>query len=84
MEDQPDGDFGRLDILYRRGDIWKIVDFKTDRLSSLQAIDQDRQQRYRLQLERYARAVQQQLGVTPQAAICYLDVAGRIELVSIP
>ena len=83
VEDQPDGDFGRLDILYRRGDIWKIVDFKTDRISSLKDIDPDRQQRYRLQLERYARAVQQQLGVAPQAAICYLDVAGRIEMVSI-
>ena len=84
VEDQPDDDFGRLDILYRVGNTWKIVDFKTDRLSSLQAIDPDRQQRYRLQLERYARAVQQQLGVAPQAAICYLDVAGRIEMVSIP
>ena len=66
------------------GDTWKIVDFKTDRLSSLQAIDPERQQRYRQQLERYARAVQLQLGVAPQAAICYLDVAGCIEMVSIP
>jgi ATP-dependent exoDNAse (exonuclease V) beta subunit len=84
IEDQPDDDFGRLDILYRRDDIWKIVDFKTDRISSLQQIEEIRKQRYQEQLMRYARAVQDQLGVTPQAAICYLDVNSRIEMVSIP
>lgn len=84
IEDQPDDDFGRLDILYRRDDIWKIVDFKTDRISSLQQIAEIRKQRYQEQLMRYARAVQDQLGVTPQAAICYLDVNSRIEMVSIP
>ncbi|TFG67212.1 MAG: hypothetical protein E4H27_09275, partial [Anaerolineales bacterium] len=83
VEDQPDDDIGRLDILYRRGDTWKIVDFKTDRIKSLQEIDPTRQQRYHLQLERYARAVQDQLGVTPQAFICYLDVNNRIEVVAV-
>lgn len=84
VADQPDDDFGRLDILYRVADTWKIVDFKTDRIPSMETIDPDRRQRYRLQLERYASAVRQQLDVAPQAAICYLDVAGKIEIVSIP
>lgn len=83
MEDQPDDDIGRLDILYRRGDIWKIVDFKTDQIKSMQDFDPTCQQRYHLQLQRYARAVQDQLGVTPHPFICYLDVNNRIEVVAV-
>jgi ATP-dependent helicase/nuclease subunit A len=80
VEDEPLNDRGRLDILYHTPQGWKIVDFKTDRLDSLQKLDPERRATYRNQLQRYLQAVQTQLGVTPTAQICFLDVNGRLEL----
>ena len=77
----PDGEQGRIDLLFRTGDgpdaAWTLVDFKSDRLASEQAraalvADEG----YRAQIERYAAAVEALLGVRPRCLLCLLDDRG--------
>ena len=70
---------GAIDLLYRRGGRWTVVDFKTDRVrneAEMEWIIRDKG--YRMQLERYAQAVEQLLGKRPQARLCFLDVGGNV------
>ncbi|MFN8464988.1 MAG: UvrD-helicase domain-containing protein [Caldilineaceae bacterium] len=70
---------GQIDLLFRRGYSWTLVDFKTDRV-------RDEHERasllgargYGAQVARYAAAVQHYLGVTPRCILCLLDDQGRI------
>jgi ATP-dependent exoDNAse (exonuclease V) beta subunit len=57
---------GRIDLLYRRGDRWIVVDYKTDRLED--------PERYRTQAGIYARAAQLALGLPapPEFRLLYL------------
>ena len=77
----PDGSAsarGTIDLLYRTGDGWTLVDFKTDRTKDrahMEAIIQEKG--YDEQVRRYAEAVQAILGATPRALLCFLDVGGR-------
>jgi ATP-dependent helicase/nuclease subunit A len=58
---------GQIDVLARRGDRWTLVDYKSGR--------QRHDDEYRGQLELYALACRELLGVTPaRAVIYYLDL----------
>jgi len=73
---------GAVDLLYRRGGRWVVVDFKTDRIQHEGELERVLVEKgYRRQLERYASAVEQLLGERPRAILCFLDVAGRVRLV---
>jgi ATP-dependent exoDNAse (exonuclease V) beta subunit len=66
---------GIIDLLYRAGNDWVIIDFKTDRTNSEEharaIIDQNN---YDRQLARYVQALQAQLGVTPRARLVFLNL----------
>ena len=71
---------GYIDLLYRKGDTWHIVDFKTDSIRS----DQEREEligNYNRQLQRYQSAVKSLIGQAAQAQLCFLDDNGRVKLV---
>ncbi len=69
---------GTIDLLYREGTLWTLVDFKTDRVPSDAGLDVwIREQGYDQQLARYVAALQQVRGLTPRAVLCFLDVAGQ-------
>ncbi len=73
-------DSGRIDLLYRVNDAWHLLDFKSDEIRDddglANALDE-----HRPQVRRYAEAVQQLLGETPQAALCFLDAMGEVKVV---
>ncbi|HHW88908.1 MAG TPA: UvrD-helicase domain-containing protein [Chloroflexi bacterium] len=66
--------FGQIDLLYRAGGRWTLVDFKSDRLRDERArdallADGD----YQAQIERYLTAVEGFLGERPRGLLCLLD-----------
>jgi ATP-dependent exoDNAse (exonuclease V) beta subunit len=73
-------DSGRIDLLYRVNDAWHLLDFKSDEIRDdddlANALDE-----HRPQIGRYTAAVQQLLGETPQAALCFLDAMGEVKVV---
>ncbi len=75
-------DSGRIDLLYRVNNVWHLMDFKSDEIRDdddlAKALDE-----HRPQIGRYIAAVQQLLGETPQAALCFLDAMGEVKLVNI-
>jgi ATP-dependent exoDNAse (exonuclease V) beta subunit len=73
----------RIDLLYRQGDRWHIVDFKSDDITDELTL-RDRIARYRPQLVRYAAAVRAILGVSPTASLCLLNDRGAVHVVPIP
>jgi len=73
-------DIGTMDLLYRDGEGWTIVDFKTDELRDREALD-DAVKRHRPQMMRYKRAIRDLLSTDAQALICFLDYQGEVECV---
>ncbi len=73
-------DSGRIDLLYRVSDTWRLMDFKTDELRDEDALANALDE-HRPQIGRYAAAVQQLMGETPQAALCFLDAMGKVKIV---
>ncbi len=72
---------GTIDLVYRTGENWTLVDFKTDRAKNrahMEAII--REEAYDSQVARYVRAMQTLLNASPRALICFLDVSGKIEV----
>jgi len=69
-----------IDLLYRDGDGWGIIDFKTDPILS-PGYREDLIIKYSPQVRRYQRAVKQLLGVEAKASICFLDDHGQVTLV---
>jgi ATP-dependent helicase/nuclease subunit A len=73
---------GVLDLLYRTAEGWRIIDFKTDSISSpgerARLVDD-----YTAQLRRYANAVVSLLGQPVTAHICFLDDQGKVSLVNL-
>jgi len=72
----------RIDLLYRQGDQWHIIDFKSDDIADEMAL-RDRIDRYRPQLVRYAEAVRAVFGVQPAASLCLLNDRGGVQLVPV-
>ncbi len=73
---------GYIDLLYQNAEGLQVLDFKTDSIHSAEQLDQLVGQ-YTRQMNRYEEVVNLLLGQTAQARICFLDVNGNIELVSI-
>jgi ATP-dependent exoDNAse (exonuclease V) beta subunit len=69
---------GIIDLLYRSGEEWMIIDFKTDQADSpAEAEELIRRDGYDQQLGHYARAVAEQLGVRAKTRIVFLNVKGH-------
>lgn len=66
-----------IDLLYRSGDQWRIVDFKTDAIQS-PAQKEELLNAYIPQVQRYRGAVKALLGVDAAASICFLDDRGDV------
>ena len=77
-----DGHAMRIDLLYRQGDRWHIIDFKSDDIADEVAL-RDRIDRYQPQLVRYADAVREIFGVQPTASLCLLNDRGGVRLVPV-
>jgi ATP-dependent exoDNAse (exonuclease V) beta subunit len=75
-------DSGRIDLLYRLKNGWKLIDFKTDELRDQEALE-GAVEEYRPQVTRYAQAVRDLLDSEPEIFLCFLDMQGDIELVGI-
>lgn len=74
-------DTGFIDVLYRSGVGWTIVDFKTDELRSEAEMRETIQRKgYNMQLRRYADAVAAQLGQRPRALLVFLRVGGKVRV----
>ena len=70
---------GIIDLLYRRGDAWTIVDFKTDRIRTPAEREEIiRHKGYDAQLARYVSAVEALLGQRPAALLCLIDDVGQV------
>jgi ATP-dependent helicase/nuclease subunit A len=77
-------DTGAIDLLYRSGDIWTIVDFKTDEVrSSAELRETVERQHYAEQVRRYVEAVTSQIGQRPRARLVFLNVGGEIQTVEL-
>jgi ATP-dependent helicase/nuclease subunit A len=72
---------GVIDLLYRVGESWRVVDFKTDEIRDEDKLD-EKIGEYRAQVVRYADAVRTLVGATPQASLCFLNVRGGVRTVS--
>jgi ATP-dependent exoDNAse (exonuclease V) beta subunit len=73
---------GYVDLLYRKGNIWYMVDFKTDSIRS----DKERDELvnlYRRQMNRYSDAMEHLLGESAHLHICFLDDNGRVGIVDV-
>ena len=73
---------GKIDLLYRSGERWHILDFKTDPVdypSRREAL----LRQYQPQISRYRAAVRGLLGVDASARLCFLDDRGQISLVAV-
>jgi ATP-dependent exoDNAse (exonuclease V) beta subunit len=68
---------GYIDLLYRKGDVWGVVDFKTDSIRSV-AEGQELIGTYTKQLRRYAGAVRELIGQDASLSLCFLDDEGRV------
>ncbi|MGB2894614.1 MAG: UvrD-helicase domain-containing protein [Anaerolineales bacterium] len=75
-------DSGRIDLLYRVNEAWQLLDFKSDEIRDDDALAKAFEE-HRPQVRRYAEAVQQLLGETPQAALCFLDALGEVKIVGV-
>ena len=69
---------GYIDLLYRKGNEWFVVDFKTDAIHSEEQY-KELVEKYSKQLERYASAIKQLLGRDAKLSICFLDNNGRTQ-----
>lgn len=78
------GDDGRtdarvMDLLFRKGEAWTILEYKTNRAADQGAARRImRANQYDVQARCYLRAAEELLGVRPQLVICWLDCGARI------
>ena len=68
---------GYIDLLYRKGDTWHVIDFKTDSISSATK-RKELIGTYTKQLNRYAGAIQELIGLKTELSLCLLDDEDRI------
>jgi ATP-dependent helicase/nuclease subunit A len=75
------GGRGVIDLLYRAGDQWVIVDFKTDEVRSPdESLEVIAREGYNAQLRRYVDAVAPWLGAPPRARLVFLQVGGVVQV----
>jgi ATP-dependent helicase/nuclease subunit A len=74
-------DTGVIDLLYRSGDVWTIVDFKTDEVrSSVELRATIEREHYAAQVRRYVEAVSAHIGQQPRARLIFLNVGNTIQM----
>ena len=74
----PKGSAGRIDLLYRSGDEWRIVDFKTEPVSDYDELETLVSGNYGEQIHWYQSAASN-LAIEPfQAELCFLDAMGGV------
>jgi ATP-dependent exoDNAse (exonuclease V) beta subunit len=72
---------GIIDLLYRDDSGWHIMDFKTDEVRSDDEARQTiRRAGYDVQVARYARAIESQLGVQARTRLVFLNVNGEVKV----
>jgi ATP-dependent helicase/nuclease subunit A len=72
---------GSIDALFRNGERWTLVEFKTDHVASqanLEALLTEKD--YVAQVRRYAEAVTELLGERPTCYLCFLNARGKVRL----
>lgn len=70
---------GTIDLLYRRGGEWTIVDYKTDRVGNSRQARELREY-YRGQIDGYAAAFREFTGQTARAHLLLVDEAGESQV----
>jgi len=75
------GDTGVIDLLYRAGAAWTIVDFKTDEVRSIAEMRETiEREQYAGQVQRYIDAITSQIGQRPHGRLIFLRVANMIQV----
>jgi ATP-dependent helicase/nuclease subunit A len=75
------GDTGVIDLLYRSGAAWTIVDFKTDEVRSLEEMRATiEREHYAEQVQRYMTALAWQIGQRPRGRIVFLRVKNEVQV----
>lgn len=75
---------GYIDLLYQKNGIWRLIDFKTDRIKDEVALQQILAEKdYRQQVLGYGTAVQQLMGVSAQLELCWLDYSGSVHFTTV-
>ncbi len=69
LQDEERFEQGRIDLLFRHNGQWTLVEFKTDTTANPEQLVE----RYRGQIQRYARAVRRLLGESPRCVLCILN-----------
>lgn len=72
---------GYIDLLYRNGTTWKIIDFKTDIIRD-QTTQEKLVEQYKLQIHRYEEAIASLTGQMVETYLCFLDDHGAISTLS--
>jgi len=72
---------GYIDLLYRNGTTWKIIDFKTDIIRD-QTTQEKLVEQYKLQIHRYGEAIASLTGQMAESYLCFLDDHGAISTLS--
>ena len=76
---------GVIDLVYRAGDAWRIVEFKTDELRPGADLGLHiKAKGYDAQMQRYVHALRQQSGVEAEALFVFLNVGGQVVVVRVP
>jgi ATP-dependent helicase/nuclease subunit A len=75
------GDTGVIDLLYRAGGGWTIVDFKTDEVRSIEEmLVTIEREKYAEQVQRYMDAITPQAGQRPRGRLVFLRVGSAIQM----
>lgn len=73
---------GYIDLLYRHNNVWKLVDFKTDKIRDEAALQKLLAEKdYIQQIERYGTAVHHLLGIIPKLMLVFLNFENGIRVV---
>jgi ATP-dependent helicase/nuclease subunit A len=75
------GDTGVIDLLYRSGEAWTIVDFKTDEVRSIEEMRETiGREKYAEQVRRYIDAFAQQIGQRPRGRLVFLRMKNEVQV----
>ena len=75
------GDTGVIDLLYRSGAEWTIVDFKTDEVRSIAEMRETiEREKYAEQVRRYIDAITPQIGQRPRGRLVFLRVGTTLQV----
>jgi ATP-dependent helicase/nuclease subunit A len=81
LDDHGQTEHGIIDVLYRHGGEWIVVDFKTDRIRD--EVDLDRvlaKKKYPAQMRRYRAAVEMLVGQRPVVKLCLLNYRRGVKI----